>query len=150
MGFAVRLRELRRYLKLTQNEFSEKICITQATLCGYEKKKRVPDGEILSNIANVYNVNINWLLTGEGAMFLSDVPPLSVGNVDGKDAVSTGVAGGDKDSVIEQQAKEIEQLKKEIALYNKANASLESENLALAKVISLLEEMKSFVRGKKG
>lgn len=56
-----RIKELRTSLELTQAEFAESINTTQAALSGYERGDRTPSLDILINIAQKYNVSIDWL-----------------------------------------------------------------------------------------
>ena len=66
-----RIRELRKLLKLTQQEFAEKIGITRNTLASYETGKSNPGDAAVSLICSKLGVNETWLRTGEGEMFLS-------------------------------------------------------------------------------
>lgn len=58
---SLRIKELRISLNLTQAEFAESINTTQAALSGYERGDRTPSLDILINIAQKYNVSIDWL-----------------------------------------------------------------------------------------
>lgn len=63
-----RLKEIRKLNKLTQEEFSKKIGITQSTVTAYECGNRVPSDSVILNICRVFNINETWLRTGEGEM----------------------------------------------------------------------------------
>lgn len=65
-----RLKILRKSLNLTQKEFGEKIGIKGNTITTYEKGIRTPSEAIIFSICREFNVNENWLRTGEGEMFL--------------------------------------------------------------------------------
>ncbi len=65
-----RLEELRKVLKLSQKEIAEKIKIPQRTYSNYENESNKIPQDILQSIATIFHVNLNWLLTGEGEMFL--------------------------------------------------------------------------------
>lgn len=68
-----RIKELRVILNLKQTEFAEALNITQAYLSMLESGERSTFSiEILLKLVEKYNVNINWLLTGEGKVFLND------------------------------------------------------------------------------
>ncbi len=67
-----RLKKIRRKLGLTQKEFATSIEISEATLRRYESGQNFPDAEVLERIADKYGVNIHWLVTGKGPMFLRD------------------------------------------------------------------------------
>lgn len=66
-----RLKEIRKLNKLTQEEFSKKIGITQSTVTAYECGNRVPSDSVILNICRVFNINETWLRTGEGEMLTS-------------------------------------------------------------------------------
>ena len=68
--FNERIRLLRKTLGLTLKEMSGKLGIPLSTLSKYEQDVIKPGVEILSRIASAYNVNLNWLLTGLGDMFI--------------------------------------------------------------------------------
>lgn len=71
-NFCQRLKSIRRSLKYTQDEFSKLLNISKPTLVRYEAGGRKPDADLLSILADKYNVNINWLISGKGEMFLPD------------------------------------------------------------------------------
>lgn len=59
--FAVRIKQLRESLKMTQTEFSDYIGIKQQTLSGYERGIMKPPLDIAKGIAEKCNVSIDWL-----------------------------------------------------------------------------------------
>lgn len=68
-----RIRKLRRYFDLTQQEFAEKVGTTRNNIAGYETGKRLPSMAVVSAICDKCNVNEQWLRTGEGAMFAPEI-----------------------------------------------------------------------------
>lgn len=64
-----RIKELRKALGLTQQEFADKIGSVQNTITGYETGRRVPSNQVITLLCREFNVNETWLRTGEGAMF---------------------------------------------------------------------------------
>jgi transcriptional regulator with XRE-family HTH domain len=54
------------------SEFANKTKLKQATLHNYTKG-RPPNAEALFNICKYANININWLLTGEGEKYISQM-----------------------------------------------------------------------------
>ena len=66
-----RLRLVRERLGITQAEVGEKLGIQSQHVSKYERGETVPTWENLIKLTEVYDVNINWLLTGKGGMFLS-------------------------------------------------------------------------------
>ena len=65
-----RLRELRKTLNLNQTEFGNRIGVKQSTITGYETGKRIPLDSVIFSICREFNVNEDWLRSGEGDMFL--------------------------------------------------------------------------------
>ena len=66
------LRIIRESLDLTQKQFAEKVGKSFRTIQNYETNKTPLDLEIIQNLAKIYNVNTNWLLTGSGEIFLNE------------------------------------------------------------------------------
>ena len=62
MDFPKRLRSLRLGHKLTQEELGKKINVTKVSVSGYENGNRVPDMETLQKIAEVFDVQVDYLL----------------------------------------------------------------------------------------
>lgn len=58
-----RIKELRTREKLTQGEFAKKIGLTPATVSAYENEEhtKTPSLKVLINIANTFNVSLDWL-----------------------------------------------------------------------------------------
>lgn len=65
-----RLRKLRKTLDLTQQEFADKLKVPRNTIGGYEVGKSNPSDAAVNNICNIFNVNEEWLRTGNGEMFI--------------------------------------------------------------------------------
>lgn len=64
-----RIKELRKALGLTQQEFSDKIGVKRNTIAQYESGRNSPIDAVISLICREFNVNETWLRTGEGEMF---------------------------------------------------------------------------------
>lgn len=67
-----RIKKLRKELKLTQNGFSGVITISSGQLACIETEKRAVNDRTIKLICDSFNVNDNWLRTGEGPMFDED------------------------------------------------------------------------------
>lgn len=65
-----RLKELRKSLGLTQEEFSKKIGIKRNTLANYEIGRNEPIDAVFFSICSVFNVNEDWIRNGQGEMFI--------------------------------------------------------------------------------
>lgn len=64
-----RIKELRKALGLTQQEFSDKIGVKRNTIAQYESGRNSPIDAVISLICREFNVNEEWLRTGDGEMF---------------------------------------------------------------------------------
>lgn len=64
-----RVKKLRKGLNLTQTEFGKKLTIAQTYLSQIEKGERDVTEKIFKIICFEFNVNENWLRTGQGEMF---------------------------------------------------------------------------------
>ncbi len=69
MSVGKRLKQVLRKLNLTQVALSQQIEVSNVVINRYIKDKTMPDFNFLNKLANHLNININWLLTGEGTMF---------------------------------------------------------------------------------
>ncbi len=65
-----RVREIRRSLKMTQEEFGSKIGIKKNSLSQIESGKNSLTQQNIVAICKVFNVNESWLRTGDGEMFI--------------------------------------------------------------------------------
>ena len=65
-----RIKNLRKQLGLTQSEFGEKIGLKGNTITNYENNNRTPSDAVIYSICREFNVNEQWLRSGEGDMFL--------------------------------------------------------------------------------
>lgn len=64
-----RIKELRKALGLTQNDFGVRLGLAPNTITNYETGRREPSNQIIIAICREFNVNEEWLRTGEGKMF---------------------------------------------------------------------------------
>ena len=65
-----RIKKIRKEVKLTQVQFGEKIGVKGNTVTNYESGLRTPTDAVIKSICREFNVDENWLRTGEGEMFL--------------------------------------------------------------------------------
>lgn len=54
---------------MTQTEFASRIGSVQNTVTGYESGRRNPSAPVIALICKEFNVNEEWLRTGEGEIF---------------------------------------------------------------------------------
>ena len=64
-----RIKELRKALGLTQNDFGVRLGHAPNTITNYETGRREPSNQIIIAMCREFNVNEEWLRTGEGEMF---------------------------------------------------------------------------------
>lgn len=74
-----RLRLFRKSRKITIHELSDRIGISKSTISEVERGHTKPPVNFLLAMFNLYGLNVNWVLTGEGKMILK------------REAASTGV-----------------------------------------------------------
>lgn len=65
-----RIKELRKTLKLTQEEFGSRVGVKGNTIGNYELSLRNPSDAIIHSMCREFNVNEDWLRHGKGEMFL--------------------------------------------------------------------------------
>ena len=65
-----RIKELRKKLKLTQQEFADALSIKRNTVATYEMGRNEPIDAVIALICKTFGVNEEWLRTGVGDMFL--------------------------------------------------------------------------------
>lgn len=64
-----RIKKLRKALDLTQQAFADKLGVKRNTVATYETGKSNPSDAAIALICREFNVNEEWLRTGEGDMF---------------------------------------------------------------------------------
>lgn len=64
-----RLKELRKALALTQQEFADKLQISRNNIGSYEAGKNQLSDAVIRLIVKIFYVNEDWLRTGRGPMF---------------------------------------------------------------------------------
>lgn len=70
-----RIKQIRKDHHLTQTEFGEAIGVTFTALSKYEQGKVIPDKSIRLLICEKFNVNEEWLETGEGLPYREGLIP---------------------------------------------------------------------------
>ena len=53
-------------------EFAAQLEVSQASLASYELGRSTPNMEFLKALVTKENIDLNWFLTGEGAMYLAE------------------------------------------------------------------------------
>ncbi len=65
-----RLRLFRKSRKITINDLAERIGISKSTISDVERGHARPPVNFLLAMFNLYGLNVNWVLSGEGKMIL--------------------------------------------------------------------------------
>lgn len=63
-----RLRRLRKYYELTQQEMADRIGVSKSSVVSYENKRAVPSASVITIICSEFNVNHDWIEFGTGEM----------------------------------------------------------------------------------
>ena len=67
-----RIKELRKDLGLTQQEFADRLGIKRNTVATYEIGRNAPIDTVIALICDRFNVREEWLREGRGAMYISN------------------------------------------------------------------------------
>lgn len=73
-----RIKQLRKELGLTLDKFGERLGVSKVAISLIENGKNALTDQMFKSICREFNVNENWLRTGEGEMFV----PASTFNLD--------------------------------------------------------------------
>ena len=63
-----RIKTLRNELKMTQDAFGSRIGLKRNSIAQIELGTRTPSNQVIVSICREFDVNENWLRTGEGSM----------------------------------------------------------------------------------
>lgn len=111
MDMRRRLTDLLLALKLKKYKFAESIGVSSGNVSDwFNKPNSKPSADVLSRICEVYNVNLNWLLTGEGPMFqeLQQVEGSLIGETISIPIVGEIAAGSPAEVVYEEPLERVE------------------------------------------
>lgn len=67
-----RLKQIRKMLKLSQDEFASRLGISGHAISKYENGAREVTERVLNDICRVYRINKEWLLEGTGEMNIKE------------------------------------------------------------------------------
>ena len=65
-----RIKKTRKQLKLSQDEFGKRLGVSRGVITNIEFNKTEPKSLFIDLLCREFNVNENWLRTGEGKMFV--------------------------------------------------------------------------------
>ena len=131
MEMSERLLLLVKKLNLNKRQFADSINISPGNFSDWinPKKRSVPSTEAIFKISEVHKVNLNWLITGKGSIFLEQLPESANNNED-----------------IADLKKKVAVLKKSIAKLEEECNSLQNENKELNH--QLLERLQELLLSK--
>ncbi len=65
-----RLKKIRKFLNLSQEEFGKKIGLTRGAIAAVEADGNKFSQEVLYKLIEIFNINVNYLLAGKGEPFI--------------------------------------------------------------------------------
>ena len=71
MTVGKRIKRLKNKLNITSSALADKLSIPVRTIGSYERDEVPPSEKFLNALITNFHVNINWLLTGSGEMFIN-------------------------------------------------------------------------------
>ena len=71
MSIGKRIKEIRYELNLTSAQLASKLNIPVRTIGSYEREEAQPGPKFLNALIDIFHININWLLTGRGCMYIN-------------------------------------------------------------------------------
>lgn len=69
-----RIKQIRKTLSLTQDEFAEKLGLARNSIASYESGRRVPNDAIIKLICKEFNVDYYWLTEGADVDMFMKLP----------------------------------------------------------------------------
>jgi transcriptional regulator with XRE-family HTH domain len=76
-----RIKQVRKTLNITQRNFCKQISVSQSSLGEIETGVRNVNDRIMQLICSQFNVNKNWIKTGNGEMFDNKKPDIKLENL---------------------------------------------------------------------
>jgi len=116
-GIAERFRYIRTKSGLKQKDFAESLGVSHSVISDIERGAREPSRKVLTGVAKLYHIDLNWLLLGVGSI--------------------------EQTSHNQTSNPEIERLEREIDELKKSIDELERENKELSK--ELLDRMRQLL-----
>lgn len=65
-----RIKQIRKFYKLTQTDFANKLGLSQNFITQLETGSKKPSDRTISDICRIFSINEKWLRSGEGEMKL--------------------------------------------------------------------------------
>lgn len=129
-----RLKIIRKFLKETQEDFGASLGLTQAGYSDIERGKNSVSGKIKILLKREHNINLRWLETGEGEMFIATI----------EDREMDSDKLGSEQHFFERLQSEIERLQNEVKRLSAENSSyselVRSKNLMIENLETQLQK----------
>ncbi len=106
-----RLAQLIEELGLLKKDFAESIGVSTGNLSDWLSGKTEPSAKPLSRISETYKVNLNWLIVGNGSMFLETTTIADQRAVYGKKKKPEGDPVTQLQERLEQVEKEVREMR---------------------------------------
>ena len=71
MTVGKRIKKIKNALNITSSALAQRLSIPLRTIGSYERDEAPPSEKFLNALISQFQVNINWLLTGSGQMFIN-------------------------------------------------------------------------------
>lgn len=78
MTIGKRIKELKAKLRITSSEMAKELDIPVRTIGSYERDEAQAGAKFFNALIEKYQVNVNWLLSGNGNMFISSKTEIDV------------------------------------------------------------------------
>lgn len=75
LTYGQKLKEIRKYLRFSQEEMAKKLCLAPRAYAAYERNENKPPLSMLDMLHLNFNVNLNWFISERGFMILPDKTP---------------------------------------------------------------------------
>lgn len=131
-----RLELILKHYRLTKKQFAESISYSPGNITDWIKGRYKPSSKALINIENIYKISQNWLINGDGNMFISDLSNLksdeSFNTEISKNVSSLGILSEEEINMIRLYRNLSEKDKNKIQGFLEINGAKEESSAALA------------------
>ncbi len=129
MEVAERIVELINLLNINKKTFALSINVSPGNISDWLSKNRKanPSMDAIIRISEKYDVNLNWLLTGKGEMFLSDNKESQEKRIDNSELINLRKRYDQLEKVCNDLKKSIDQSEKECSILSNKNQELNQE-----------------------
>ena len=125
-SFAKRLIRVRESLSLSQKEMAKLMKVSERVYLDYEKGRKKPTYEKLLPLAEIHHINLHWLLTGEGSMFVtsphkepSKETPTNQAGIDRELAQMLSMLSPEQQEKVKKMLRLHPELRKKFMIYSK-------------------------------